>query len=137
MTGSDGDVPGPGRRPAWKRAARRAVEACAGRGRLALTRLPGRKGGPLRPPAPPGRAPIRVAGHPAGVVCHEHVGRRRVWRGEEQNFAGSIADLVSVRLQEWEKEQAEKALLEARRHLEQLVSSTPAVLYSRRVSGDQ
>lgn len=40
-------------------------------------------------------APIWLDGEMVGVVCHEHVGTPRQWALEEQNFAGSIADLVS------------------------------------------
>lgn len=41
-------------------------------------------------------SPIRVGGRMLGVVCHEQVGPARVWTPEEQSFAGSIADLVSL-----------------------------------------
>ena len=34
----------------------------------------------------------------AGVVCHEHVGRPREWTTEERDFAGSVADLLALRL---------------------------------------
>jgi membrane protein implicated in regulation of membrane protease activity len=41
-------------------------------------------------------APIRFGGRLVGVVCHEHIGRPRHWRIEEQNFAGSVADFVDL-----------------------------------------
>src|SRR5690606_20536501 len=31
-------------------------------------------------------APIRAGGELLGVVCHEHIGTRRNWTREEQNF---------------------------------------------------
>ena len=34
-----------------------------------------------------------------GVVCHEHVGPPREWSTEERDFAGSVADLLAVRIQ--------------------------------------
>lgn len=34
----------------------------------------------------------------AGVVCHEHVGPPREWTTEERDFAGSVADLLALRL---------------------------------------
>ncbi|MCS6972337.1 MAG: GAF domain-containing protein, partial [Leptospiraceae bacterium] len=40
-------------------------------------------------------APFRCSGEMHGVVCNEHVGPMRHWTLEEQNFAGSLADLVS------------------------------------------
>jgi PAS domain S-box-containing protein len=43
--------------------------------------------------------PIWRGGRMAGVVCHEHVGGRRDWTVEEQDFAASIADMVSLALE--------------------------------------
>jgi len=43
--------------------------------------------------------PIRREGRVVGVVCHEHIGPSRTWRQAEQNFAASLADLVSLALE--------------------------------------
>jgi len=61
-------------------------------------------------------APIWVSGKMVGVVCHEHVGAIRQWKMDEQNFAGSIADFISLSLEISERKQAEKTKeqLEAR-----------------------
>jgi PAS domain S-box-containing protein len=45
-----------------------------------------------------------------GVVCHEHVGPPRRWAVEEQDFAGSIADMASLALEAAERRRAEDAL---------------------------
>jgi PAS domain S-box-containing protein len=63
-------------------------------------------------------APIWLGGEMVGVVCHEHVGSARQWALEEQNFAGSIADLVSMAIKAWERKQAEEALQKAHDELE-------------------
>jgi signal transduction histidine kinase/DNA-binding NarL/FixJ family response regulator len=42
--------------------------------------------------------PVWHAGRLCGVICHEHVGPARRWSAEEQDFAGSIADLIAVAL---------------------------------------
>lgn len=34
-----------------------------------------------------------------GVVCHEHVGHPREWTTEARDFAGSVADLLALRIQ--------------------------------------
>ncbi|MFZ5518321.1 MAG: PAS domain S-box protein [Candidatus Zhuqueibacterota bacterium] len=52
-------------------------------------------------------APIRIHGRTIGVVCHEHVGPKRQWTSEEQDFAGSIADMVSLILETWERKRTE------------------------------
>ena len=43
-------------------------------------------------------APILVAGELAGVVCFEHQGAPREWTTEERDFAGSVADLLALKL---------------------------------------
>lgn len=55
-------------------------------------------------------APIRHRGKMVGVVCQEHVGPARSWTQDEQNFAGSVADFVSLALEANERIKAEKAL---------------------------
>lgn len=61
-------------------------------------------------------APIWVSGKMVGVACHEHVGAMRQWKMDEQNFAGSIADFISLSLEISEHKLAEKTKeqLEAR-----------------------
>src|SRR6185369_12973177 len=55
-------------------------------------------------------APIRIEGRTIGVVCHEHVGPPREWTIDEQNWAGSIADSVSLAFEASERNRAEEAL---------------------------
>jgi two-component system, cell cycle sensor histidine kinase and response regulator CckA len=38
----------------------------------------------------------------AGVVCHEHVGPPREWSTEDRDFAGSVADVLAVRIKDAE-----------------------------------
>ncbi len=55
-------------------------------------------------------ATIRRGGEMMGVVCHEHRGPIRRWTLDEQNFAGSVADLSALAIEIWEHRQAEEAL---------------------------
>jgi PAS domain S-box-containing protein len=54
--------------------------------------------------------PLRLRGRMVGVLCHEHVGPRRHWTLDEQNFACSMGDLVSIALEASERQRAEEAL---------------------------
>jgi signal transduction histidine kinase len=63
-------------------------------------------------------APIRVGGRMVGVVCNEHIGPARTWEPDEENFAGSVADLVSLALEVANRRRAEDALREAHASLE-------------------
>jgi two-component system, NtrC family, sensor kinase len=51
--------------------------------------------------------PIRLGGKTVGVLCIEQVGERHHWTPEDQNFARSIADLVSLALEARERHRAE------------------------------
>ncbi len=55
-------------------------------------------------------ASIFVGGELVGVVCHEHVGPAREWTTEERDFAGSMADLVALKIRAAELADAAVAL---------------------------
>ena len=57
-------------------------------------------------------APLYLAGVVGGAVCHEHVGPVRRWSAEEQAFAGSVGDLVSLAMEADRRIRAERALRE-------------------------
>ncbi len=55
--------------------------------------------------------PIRIEGEVMGVLCHEHVGLMREWFVEEQNFASSIADMFSIKIESMKRKAVEQELL--------------------------
>jgi diguanylate cyclase (GGDEF)-like protein/PAS domain S-box-containing protein len=55
-------------------------------------------------------APVFVRGSMVGVVCHEHVGGKRVWQPWEELVAGSIADFVALALEAAERNFAQQEL---------------------------
>jgi signal transduction histidine kinase len=55
-------------------------------------------------------APIFQGGGVIGVVCHEHTGPPREWTTEERDFAGSVADLVALKIKTAELTDARAAL---------------------------
>ena len=59
-------------------------------------------------------APVRLGGQVVGVIHHAHVGPRRRWAIDEQNFAGSMADLVSLAMEARERQQRQIELREAK-----------------------
>lgn len=63
-------------------------------------------------------APIRAGGKLVGILCHEQCQAPREWTLDEQNFAGSMADLASISMEVEQRRQAELALVEARDFLE-------------------
>lgn len=46
-----------------------------------------------------------------GVVCHEHVGPPREWTTEQRDFAGSLADVVALRIKAAELKERRAAFL--------------------------
>jgi signal transduction histidine kinase/CheY-like chemotaxis protein len=59
-------------------------------------------------------AVIRIDGAVVGVVCHEHTGTSRSWSAEEENFAGSIANLMALALEARDRRRAQEELLAAK-----------------------
>ncbi|MCI0453431.1 MAG: GAF domain-containing protein [Candidatus Dadabacteria bacterium] len=72
--------------------------------------------------------PIRIGGGVVGVVCHEHRGQMREWLAEEQDFAASIADMVSLALEARRRKCAEEALQKAHAELERRVEERTSEL---------
>lgn len=70
-------------------------------------------------------APIRLGEQAVGVLCNEHVGAARHWMPEDQNFARSAADLVSLALQARERQRAESALRESEEKFSKAFRSSP------------
>ncbi len=80
--------------------------------------------------------PIRLGGRIIGVLCHEHIGPMKQWSMEEQGFALAVADIVSLAMEHRERKRIEEALRRSQEKLEFLISSTPAVIYNSRASGN-
>lgn len=55
-------------------------------------------------------APILIGGEVVGVVCHEHIGPPREWSTEERDFAGSMADILALKMKAAEMQDARIAL---------------------------
>lgn len=68
-------------------------------------------------------ATIRLSGRMAGVVSNERVGASHRWAPEEQNFAGSIADLVSLTIEARERKRAEEAREQLIQQLQEALSN--------------
>ena len=52
------------------------------------------------------------------MICHEHVGPAREWTLEEQDFAASIADMITLKLEVEGRKAAEKAIVQLNTELE-------------------
>jgi PAS domain S-box-containing protein len=69
-------------------------------------------------------APIWLRGQMVGVVCNEHIGPNRHWTIEEQQFAASIADLVSLAMETNDNYRSEMALRDSENRLQSFFMAT-------------
>jgi len=65
-------------------------------------------------------AQVRLGGD-AGVMFLEHVGEKRTWLPEEEQFAGSAADFVTLAYENVQRRDAEEAVRAANQRLEERV----------------
>jgi PAS domain S-box-containing protein len=72
--------------------------------------------------------PIWRDGEVVGIVCHEHTGPLREWHPAEQDFAASVADMVTVSLESHRRRRTENELRAARADLELRVAERTAEL---------
>lgn len=69
-------------------------------------------------------APIWLGGQMVGVVCHEHIGSPRQWSLEEQQFAASIADLLSLAMEARDRAAAQAELQASEERLQSFFNAT-------------
>ncbi|MGH7599078.1 MAG: PAS domain S-box protein, partial [bacterium] len=79
--------------------------------------------------------PVWLHGRVVGIVCHEHTGLIREWKPEEQEFAASIADLVSLALETAERQRAEQALRESEERFRVLANGAPVLIWVNGLEG--
>jgi signal transduction histidine kinase/CheY-like chemotaxis protein len=63
-------------------------------------------------------APIRHKGKTVGVLCHEHLGTRRIWSTDEMTVAVSFATVVTLAMEAMERKESENALRQAKERAE-------------------
>ncbi len=73
-------------------------------------------------------APVRWRGQVVGVVCLEHTGSVRRWRGNDESFAAALADRVALTLEGEARCKAEEELRLANALLEERVAARTADL---------
>ncbi len=63
--------------------------------------------------------PLQEGDRVAGVICHEHVGPPRIWTENEQGFARSISNIISLALESEKRRKAEEGLIKSQQNFEE------------------
>ncbi|MEG4575627.1 ATP-binding protein [Microcoleus sp. N3A4] len=71
---------------------------------------------------------IRLGGQIVGILSLEHIGAPRQWALEERTFADSLANLVALAIEGFERQRAQEALSKAKAQLEMTVNQRTAQL---------
>ncbi|HEV2112676.1 MAG TPA: PAS domain S-box protein, partial [Terriglobales bacterium] len=72
---------------------------------------------------------IRVGGNVVGVLSLEHTGPARGWTLDEKNFAGAIADLVSLAIEASGRKRAQDALRESESKFRAVAETAASAIY--------
>ena len=80
-------------------------------------------------------APIRLEGKTIGVVCLEHCGPPRHWTNEEQSFAASLSDAVSLTIEQRRKRRADEALRSSQATLKEVLDLSPNFIFAKDIEG--
>ncbi len=81
-------------------------------------------------------APLRLGDALVGVISHEHTGAERRWTLDEQSFAGSVADLVSLASEAWQHSRARGALERSEERYRSLVTAISQIVWTLSPSGE-
>lgn len=73
--------------------------------------------------------PIWLRSDVVGIICFENMVDYRQWNNEEQNFAASIAVLISRAVETEHSKEKEKEFNESQRFLTTLISNLPGYVY--------
>ena len=65
--------------------------------------------------------PIRIHGELIGVLCFEHTENKRCWTVEEQDFAASVSDILSLAVETFERLKAEETVRKLNEDLERRI----------------
>jgi diguanylate cyclase (GGDEF)-like protein/PAS domain S-box-containing protein len=69
--------------------------------------------------------PVFLGGELHGVVCHEHVGPVRVWTRDEQLFAMSVGQSISLSIEAARRDRTERALRDSERRFRAILEASP------------
>ncbi len=73
-------------------------------------------------------APFRHGGRVAGMIWLKQMHTKRAWESEEINFVATMADMVTLALQSWERKKAENALRISERNNKALLDGIPDLI---------
>jgi len=78
---------------------------------------------------------IRLQGKVLGVICHEHIGKKRQWSSQDQDFATTLANLISLQIESHERKLAEVALRESQERFALFMQNSPTVAWIKDTEG--
>ena len=80
-------------------------------------------------------AGIMVDGQLIGVVCSEHIGKKRKWYSDEESFISTMASFVAQLIVRSEREKTEENLQESEAHLNTLIHTIPDLVWLKDPDG--
>jgi PAS domain S-box-containing protein len=74
--------------------------------------------------------PVRVGGEIIAIICNENESEQREWTFEEQTFAASLADLLSIAYEDVQRKEVEQKIIENEKILKTVLDNIEQITYS-------
>jgi PAS domain S-box-containing protein len=74
--------------------------------------------------------PVRAGGEIVAIICNENESEQREWTFEEQTFAASLADLLSIAYEDVQRKAVEQKIIENEKILKTVLDNIEHIIYN-------
>lgn len=81
--------------------------------------------------------PVRVGGEIVAIICNENEEEQKDWTFEEQTFAASLADLLSIAYEDIQRKEIEKKIIENEKILKTILDNIEHLTYKFTITNNK
>ncbi len=81
--------------------------------------------------------PVRVGGQIVAIICNENEAEQKDWTFEEQTFAASLADLLSIAYEDTQRKEIEQKIIENEKILKTILDNIEHLTYKFTITNNK